>query len=244
MTARLAVEPGATDGWWKWVGLQGDVLGLDRFGASAPGTTVLEELGFTSENIADARARAARRRDFNKNQKKKETSSCPPSRIPPLRLLSALGQSVWIDNLSRESTRDGHLQEPARRLLGGRRHLQPVDLPEGDGLRRRLRAAAARTRRRAADQGRLLGAGRAGHPRGMRPVPPGLGRRLGPRRLRLAGGRSRASPTTRWRPSAKPMRLHEVGRPAEPDGQDPRHQAGPARRSRTSSPRANRSTSR
>lgn len=30
--------------------------------------------------------------------------------IPPLRLLSALGQSVWIDNLSRESTRDGHLQ--------------------------------------------------------------------------------------------------------------------------------------
>jgi transaldolase len=35
-------------------------------------------------------------------------SSAP---LPPLRLLSALGQSVWIDNLSRESTRDGHLQE-------------------------------------------------------------------------------------------------------------------------------------
>jgi transaldolase len=34
-------------------------------------------------------------------------SSAP---LPPLRLLSALGQSVWIDNLSRESTRDGHLQ--------------------------------------------------------------------------------------------------------------------------------------
>jgi transketolase len=55
--ARLAVEPGATMSWWKWVGLDGDVLGLDRFGASAPGTTVLEKLGFTSENIA-ARARA------------------------------------------------------------------------------------------------------------------------------------------------------------------------------------------
>ncbi|MHB8234935.1 MAG: transketolase-like TK C-terminal-containing protein, partial [Solirubrobacteraceae bacterium] len=52
VTARLSVEPGATAGWWKWVGLQGDVLGLDRFGASAPGTKVLEELGFTSENIA------------------------------------------------------------------------------------------------------------------------------------------------------------------------------------------------
>ncbi len=53
---RLAVEPGATLGWWKWVGDHGDVLGLDRFGASAPGATVLEKLGFSVENIA-ARAR-------------------------------------------------------------------------------------------------------------------------------------------------------------------------------------------
>jgi len=57
VTARLAVEPGASMSWWKWVGSDGDVLGLDRFGASAPGTTVLKELGFTAENIA-ARARA------------------------------------------------------------------------------------------------------------------------------------------------------------------------------------------
>jgi transketolase len=55
--ARLAVEPGASMSWWKWVGSDGDVLGLDRFGASAPGTTVLERLGFTSENIV-MRARA------------------------------------------------------------------------------------------------------------------------------------------------------------------------------------------
>jgi transketolase len=56
-TARLAVEPGASMSWWKWVGTDGDVLGIDRFGASAPGTKVLEELGFTVENIA-ARAGA------------------------------------------------------------------------------------------------------------------------------------------------------------------------------------------
>jgi transketolase len=56
-TKRLAVEPGASLSWWKWVGTGGDVLGLDRFGASAPGTKVLEELGFSVENIA-ARARA------------------------------------------------------------------------------------------------------------------------------------------------------------------------------------------
>jgi transketolase len=55
--ARLAVEPGVTMSWWRWVGSGGDVLGIERFGASAPGTTVLKELGFTAENIA-ARARA------------------------------------------------------------------------------------------------------------------------------------------------------------------------------------------
>jgi transketolase len=56
-TTRLAVEPGASMSWWKWVGSRGDVLGIDRFGASAPGTKVLAELGFTVENIA-ARAQA------------------------------------------------------------------------------------------------------------------------------------------------------------------------------------------
>jgi transketolase len=53
VSARLAVEPGATISWWKWVGSRGAVHGLDRFGASAPGTTVLEKLGFTAESIAE-----------------------------------------------------------------------------------------------------------------------------------------------------------------------------------------------
>ncbi|HEU0250170.1 MAG TPA: transketolase [Solirubrobacteraceae bacterium] len=56
-TARLAVETGVTMSWWKWVGSAGDVLGIDRFGASAPGPTVLEKLGFTVESVL-ARARA------------------------------------------------------------------------------------------------------------------------------------------------------------------------------------------
>jgi transketolase len=54
---KLAVEAGATLGWWKYVGLDGAVIGLDRFGASAPGAKVLAELGFTAENVA-AKARA------------------------------------------------------------------------------------------------------------------------------------------------------------------------------------------
>ena len=54
---KLAVEAGATLGWWKYVGSNGAVVGLDRFGASAPGPKVLAELGFTAENVA-AKAKA------------------------------------------------------------------------------------------------------------------------------------------------------------------------------------------
>ncbi|HEX3986115.1 MAG TPA: transketolase [Acidobacteriaceae bacterium] len=54
---KLAVEAGATLGWWKYVGKDGDVIGIDRFGASAPGATVLEKLGFGTDSVA-ARARA------------------------------------------------------------------------------------------------------------------------------------------------------------------------------------------
>jgi len=53
---KLAVEAGATLGWWKYVGSDGDVVGLDRFGASAPGPIVMAGLGFTAENVA-ARAK-------------------------------------------------------------------------------------------------------------------------------------------------------------------------------------------
>ena len=53
---KLAVEAGSPLGWWKYVGLDGDVIGLDRFGASAPGPIVMEKLGFSAENVA-ARAK-------------------------------------------------------------------------------------------------------------------------------------------------------------------------------------------
>jgi len=49
--ARLAVEAGSPQGWCRYVGDSGDVVGLDHFGASAPGKTVVSEFGFTVENI-------------------------------------------------------------------------------------------------------------------------------------------------------------------------------------------------
>jgi transketolase len=55
--ARLAVEAASPFGWDRWVGPDGEVLGIDHYGASAPGEEILERLGFTADNVA-ARARA------------------------------------------------------------------------------------------------------------------------------------------------------------------------------------------
>lgn len=54
---RIAIEAGATLGWYKYVGSEGEVIGIDRFGASAPGKLVLEKLGLSVENLL-AKARA------------------------------------------------------------------------------------------------------------------------------------------------------------------------------------------
>jgi transketolase len=49
--ARVAVEAGVTDGWYKYVGLQGAVIGLDRFGESAPAGALFKEFGFTVDHV-------------------------------------------------------------------------------------------------------------------------------------------------------------------------------------------------
>jgi transketolase len=48
---RIAVEAGVTDGWYKYVGLEGAVVGLDRFGESAPAGALFKEFGFTVANL-------------------------------------------------------------------------------------------------------------------------------------------------------------------------------------------------
>jgi transketolase len=54
VTARVAVEAGVTDGWWRYVGPQGRVIGLDRFGASAPAGELFKHFGFTIDNVVAA----------------------------------------------------------------------------------------------------------------------------------------------------------------------------------------------
>jgi transketolase len=54
VTARVAVEAGVTDGWYKYVGTNGKVIGLNRFGESAPAGQLFKEFGFTVENVLQA----------------------------------------------------------------------------------------------------------------------------------------------------------------------------------------------
>ena len=58
---RMAVEAGVSDLWRKYVGLEGVVVGIDRFGLSAPGDTVLSELGISVENVVKQAALAGLR---------------------------------------------------------------------------------------------------------------------------------------------------------------------------------------
>jgi transketolase len=57
LRARLAVEAGSPIGWCKYVTDDGDVLGISKFGESAPGEEVMAEYGFTVDNVV-ARAKA------------------------------------------------------------------------------------------------------------------------------------------------------------------------------------------
>ena len=51
VTKRIAIEMASPLGWHKYVGIEGKVIGIDSFGASAPGDLVVEKYGFTKENI-------------------------------------------------------------------------------------------------------------------------------------------------------------------------------------------------
>jgi transketolase len=60
---KLAIEAGATLGWYKWVGRTGDIIGLDHFGASAPGEIVMAKMGFNVDNVVRRALRLLHRED-------------------------------------------------------------------------------------------------------------------------------------------------------------------------------------
>src|ERR1700691_5888124 len=54
VTRRVAVEAGVTAQWWRYVGLQGQIVGIDHFGASAPAKDLFKAYGFTAEHVVEA----------------------------------------------------------------------------------------------------------------------------------------------------------------------------------------------
>jgi transketolase len=69
---RIGIEAAAPLGWERWVGTSGDVIGLNRFGASAPYTDVYKHLNFTPEYIAQ------RARDLLRQGGKRSADGVPP----------------------------------------------------------------------------------------------------------------------------------------------------------------------
>jgi transketolase len=51
---RVAVEAGARESWWRYVGLEGRIVGIDHFGASAPAKDLFKQYGFTPEHVLRA----------------------------------------------------------------------------------------------------------------------------------------------------------------------------------------------
>jgi transketolase len=54
VTRRVAVEAGVRAAWWQYVGLKGQVVGIDHFGASAPAKILFQQFGFTAEKVVEA----------------------------------------------------------------------------------------------------------------------------------------------------------------------------------------------
>ncbi len=77
VTTRIAIEAAASDGWYQFTGCRGKVIGLDRFGASAPAKEVFKECGFTVEHIVQVAKDLFAQQKTNKQEKQiHDYSSC------------------------------------------------------------------------------------------------------------------------------------------------------------------------
>jgi transaldolase/glucose-6-phosphate isomerase len=91
--ARVAVEQASTFGWARYVGHEGEIIGMKTFGASAPLKELQTKFGFTPDNVVSVARSALRRQQKN-----------------PLTILGNYGQSVWLDYIRRTLITSGDLQ--------------------------------------------------------------------------------------------------------------------------------------
>jgi transketolase len=82
-TTRLAIEMGVSQGWQKYVGTKGVVLGIDKFGASAPAEVVMEKYGFTVKKVIEQAAKLLKAKAAGaKTSRKKATAAKPVAAKP------------------------------------------------------------------------------------------------------------------------------------------------------------------
>ena len=179
----LSVEAGTTFGWERFAD---DSIGIDRFGASAPGDVVLDRLGINVDHVVRARPGRSSARSLGRRKELHDGTTDPPVR------------GVRPEPVARQPQARLPDLGPARRAAR-RRHprpdVEPDDLPEGDlRLGRLRRAVPQHRRRRRAGRRRLLDARARRHRRRLRRVRPGLRRQRRRRRLRQRRGRSRPGP--------------------------------------------------
>ena len=58
VSVRVVIEAGATGAWWRYAGTAGKIIGIDRFGKSAPAGELFEHFGFSVDNVVDTAKRA------------------------------------------------------------------------------------------------------------------------------------------------------------------------------------------
>ncbi len=193
-------------------GRAGAMIGMHTFGSSAPLKDLLEQVRLHPGGSCRNGARGAR---------------AGGGRMKATAELHDLGQSLWVDNITRDDARRRHARGLHRRALGHRADLEPDDLRQGDRRRRRLRRADRRaSRARARGRGDVLRA------RARRPAPRRRAVQAGPRAHRrrrrqgLARGLAAARRRRRGDDRAGGRALRQ-GR-GELLHQDPGHRGGPA----------------
>jgi transketolase len=76
---RVTVEAASSFGWREWAGDEGTIIGIDHYGASAPGDEVMKHFGFTAEHVTSAALRLLGRNDDAGKEYGEETSFAPTS---------------------------------------------------------------------------------------------------------------------------------------------------------------------
>src|SRR5581483_4311308 len=76
---RVTVEAGSSYGWHRWAGDEGIVIGIDHYGASAPGAEIMKHFGFTAEHVTSAALRLIGRQQEADKEYGGETTNVAPT---------------------------------------------------------------------------------------------------------------------------------------------------------------------